>query len=67
MPKTDHITPRAAATLLGITPDAVRKLCQLKKLTGRKYNGHHWRIDQASVEAWRTRKHKAGEQLPCVK
>lgn len=62
MPKpTDHITPREASVVLGITPDAVRKLVKLKKLTGRRYNGHHWRIDPSSVEAWRTRKHKVGE------
>lgn len=62
MPKpTDHITPREAAESLGITQDAVRKLVKLKKLAGRKYNGHHWRIDPESVEAWRTRKHKAEE------
>ena len=62
MPKqTDHITPREASTILGITPDAVRKLVKLKKLTGRRHDGCHYRIDPSSVEAWRTRKHKSGE------
>lgn len=62
MPKpTDHLTPRQAANLLGITPDAVRKLVKLKKLTGRRYDGCHYRIDPVSIEAWRTRKCKDGE------
>jgi len=62
MPKpNNHLTPREAAGSLGITPDAIRKLCKQKKLAGRKYNGHHWRIESASVEAWRTRKERKGE------
>lgn len=62
MPKpNNHLTPRQAADMLGITPDAIRKLLKRKKLAGRKYNGHHWRIDIASVEMWRTRKHRAEE------
>lgn len=57
----DHLTPMDAARLLGITPDAVRKLLKAKKITGKRYDSHHWRIDPTSLEAWRTRKHKESE------
>ncbi len=62
MPKpNNHVTPREASAILKISQDAVRKLVKLKKLSGRRYDGCHYRIDPASVEAWRTRKHKSEE------
>lgn len=62
MPKqTDHLTPREAASILGITQDAVRKLIKLRKLAGRKYDGCHYRITRESLSAWMTRKERKGE------
>lgn len=59
---TYPLTPRQVAEILGITPDAVRKLVKLRKLSGRRYDGVHYRIDPVSVEVWRTRKQNKMEE-----
>lgn len=47
------MTTVAAADILGITPDSVRRQCKRGRFPGARIRGRDWDIPMAAVEAYR--------------